>query len=192
MHLIVGLGNPGAQYSATRHNVGQWVIRQASKDWAIPLVPHRVGEMGIRRNGPHPVALIVPVTWMNLTGEVVQSLLHSFDHDASNLIVVHDDLDLPVGYLRIKFGGGSGGHNGLRSIDDCLGTNAYARVKIGIGRPESTQDTADFVLSPFLPEDKAFIEEMVRTAVKALNCMVSEGIVVAMNLFNRRIEADSN
>ena len=148
--------------------------------------------MGIRRNGPHPVALLLPATWMNLTGEVVQPVLHSLENspedDASDLVVVHDDLDLPVGCLRIKNGGGTGGHNGLRSIDACLGTNAYTRVRIGIGRPESGRDAADFVLSPFFPEDRVVIDEVVGKAVKALSCVVSDGIVVAMNHYNRKIE----
>ncbi len=174
-------------YALTRHNVGQWVIGQASKSWAIPLGSQRLGEIGTGQLGPNPVTLVVPASWMNLTGEVVQPLLTSFEHDTSHLVVVHDDLDLPVGRLRIKFGGGSGGHNGLRSIDSCLGMNAYARVKIGIGRPEPGQDGANFVLSPFYGEDMAAIKEAVTKAVDALHCMVSEGIVVAMNYYNRRI-----
>lgn len=187
MHLIVGLGNPGVKYAATRHNVGQWVIRHASKDWAIPLASHQFGEIGNGRLGPHPVTLVIPASWMNLTGEVLQPLLQSLGLDTSHLIVVHDDLDLPIGRLRIKLGGGSGGHNGLRSIDDSLGTNAYGRVKIGIGRPEPDQDTADFVLSPFLPEDIPVVEEVVTKAEKALHCIVSDGLEVAMNHFNRRM-----
>lgn len=187
MYVIVGLGNPGADYAVTRHNVGQRVICQASKNWAIPLVSHRLGDIGTGQLGLNPVTLVVPATWMNLTGEVVQPLLTSVDHDTSNLIVVHDDLDLPVGRLRIKLGGGSGGHNGLRSIDASLGTNSYARVKIGIGRPDPGQDGANFVLSPFPVEDLAAIQKVVTTAVEALHCMVSEGIVVAMNDYNRRI-----
>ena len=185
--MIVGLGNPGALYAATRHNVGQWVVRQTSKDWGIPLASHQLGEIGIGRVGRHAVTLVVPASWMNLTGEVLRPLLHSLDLDASRLIVVHDDLDLPFGRLRIKLGGGAGGHNGLRSIDDCLGTNAYGRVKIGIGRPEPGQDAADFVLSPFPPEDAPVMEEVITRAEKALRCIVSEGIDVAMNQFNRRM-----
>ena len=187
MHVIVGLGNPGADYALTRHNVGHWVLGQASTDWGIPFVSHRLGEVGTGQLGPNPVTLFVPATWMNLSGDVVQPLLTSFEHDSPHLIVVHDDLDLPVGHLRIKFAGGSGGHNGLRSIDSCLGTNAYARVKIGIGRPAPGQDGANFVLSRFFGEDIAFMKDAVTKAVEALHCMVSEGMVNAMNSYNRRI-----
>ena len=148
-------------YALTRHNVGQWVIGQVSKDWVIPLISHRLGQIGTGQLGPNPVTLVIPSTWMNLTGEVLQPLLTSFEHDMPHLIVVHDEVDWPVGRLRIKIGGGLGGHNGLRSIDTCLGTNAYTRVKIGIGRPEPGQDGANFVLSPFLGEDMAAIKEVV-------------------------------
>ena len=117
----------------------------------------------------------------------MEPLLNSVEHGMSHLIVVHDDLDLPVGRLRIKLGGGAGGHNGLRSIDTCLGTNAYARVKIGIGRPEPGQDLANFVLSPFFEEELEPIKEVVTRAVEAVHCMVFDGIVVAMNYYNRRI-----
>lgn len=118
----------------------------------------------------------------------MQPLLQSLDCDASHLIVIHDDLDLPLGCLRIKLGGGSGGHNGLRSIDACLGTNAYGRVKIGIGRPELGQDIVDFVLAPFYSRDLALIDEVRTKAVKVLNCMVSEGVAVSMNQYNQRVE----
>jgi len=186
LHVIVGLGNPGAEYQATRHNVGQWVIQWASKDWVIPLVPQQFGKVGTGQLGLHPVMLVIPSSWMNLTGEVVARLLESLHQDVSHLLVVHDDLDLPVGRLRVKSGGGSGGHNGLRSLDACLGTNAYGRVKIGIGRPAPGQDTADFVLSQVFPEDFPVMENVVHRAVMALESIVTEGITVAMNHFNQR------
>jgi len=123
---------------------------------------------------------------MNLTGEIVWPLLNSLGQDSSHLFVVHDDLDLPVGRLRVKHGGGTGGHNGLRSIEAHLGTNAYGRVKIGIGRPEHGQDTADYVLSPFPVEEMRVVEEVVFRAVQALECVVLEGMEVAMARYNRR------
>ena len=121
---------------------------------------------------------------MNLTGEIVEPLLKSLNQDVSHLLVIHDDLDLPVGRLRVKLGGGSGGHNGLRSIDAHMGTNAYGRVKIGIGRPDCDQNTADFVLSPFPPEVLQGIDDVISQAVKALKCAVIEGMEVAMNRYN--------
>lgn len=195
MHVIVGLGNPGGQYAATRHNAGQWVVQAASQAWSIPLSHYPVGRVGKGDLESYPVCLAITETWMNLSGEAVSPLLSSLGCLPGQLIIVHDDLDLPQGRLRIKFDGGAGGHNGLRSIDTSLGTTAYWRVRMGIGRPSPGQNPADFVLEPIPPDQESIMEGMVESGVGALHCMVTRGPIDAMNQFNRRIietQSDEN
>lgn len=186
MYLIVGLGNPGKWYGPTRHNIGWRVVEEAASQWSVKLVPGLAARVGEAWLGEEAVTLALPRTWMNLAGGVVQELVGKLGVNLNHLIVVHDDLDLEAGLIRVKRRGGSGGHNGIRSIVTALGTGEFIRLKVGIGRPLVGQEAADFVLSPFLPSETSNIEAAVTQAVDAAECLVTQGPVVAMNRFNKR------
>ena len=204
MQLIVGLGNPGERYTATRHNVGSHVLALAASRWSIVLSPVSSPSMmsratrddqprlGTGRVGSAEVMLASSLTWMNHSGEMVKVLLEQAGLSPNELVVVHDDLDLDVGRLRIKQRGGSGGHNGLASIIETLQTDGFTRLKIGIGRPQPEEDPADFVLSPFSAEDQLRIKPALPRAVEALEALLTEGVPAAMNRFNVREVADEN
>ena len=189
MRVIVGLGNPGFEYAATRHNVGQRVVAQAASEWSIPLHPNGFTQQGTGRVHGHPVALALPLTFMNVSGAAVEECMTAHDVQARDVIVVHDDLDLPIGCLRIRPGGGTGGHKGLRSIVMALGTETFARLKIGIGRPAPDVDPADFVLAPLTPAELEDLQPVMTRAVEGLACFVLHGVQEAMNRFNRRMPA---
>lgn len=164
-------------------------MAQAAADWSIPLHPHGLTQRGTGRIHGCPVALALPLTFMNVSGEAVEEFVTAHDVPARDVIVVHDDLDLPIGCLRIRPGGGTGGHKGLRSIVTTLGTEAFARLKIGIGRPAPDVDPADFVLAPFTPAESEDLQPVLARAVEALACFVLHGVQEAMNRFNRRVPA---
>ncbi|WP_447973455.1 aminoacyl-tRNA hydrolase [Nitrospira sp. Kam-Ns4a] len=195
MRLIVGLGNPGERYLRTRHNVGRQVVERAAARWSVRLRPGGPAHRGVGQVGPpdakQDITLAVPLTWMNDSGSAVKTLLEDLGLPPEQLLVVHDDLDLPVGRLRVKARGGAGGHNGLLSIIAALDTDAFCRLKIGIGRPAPGQDPADYVLSPFAPEEQAVIEPVEEQAVAALECWIVEGVAAAMNRFNQKPMANS-
>lgn len=182
--MVVGLGNPGPSYQKTRHNLGWMVLEHAARRWGIGLEPHGQALQGQGVVAGCSVQLALPLAWMNQTGEVVRSLLHQFHLTSSDLILVYDDLDLPVGGLKIKTRGGPGGHNGLRSVLLHVETENFCRVKIGIGRPPVHEDLAHYVLSPFSPLEIGHIEKALPHAVDVLECMMSEGAAVAMNRFH--------
>lgn len=180
----MGLGNPGKAYEQTRHNIGWMALHQAADRWRIAFEKKGHAWRGQGEVGGHPVLLILPLTWMNQVGVVVQSVLRDLSLSYSDLIVVHDDLDLPVTSIKIKTRGGTGGHNGLRSVLACLGTENFTRVKLGIGRPAEEEDTATFVLSPFPTEEWGQVAVTLSKAVDVLECLISEGAAVAMNRFH--------
>lgn len=190
MRVIVGLGNPGDRYVRTRHNVGARVLERASTQWFIPLKTAGSARIGTGRIGPPDnrieVALAIPFAWMNQSGAAVAELLARLGCAPADLTVIHDDLDMEPGRLRLKRAGGAGGHNGLLSILTELGTDQFSRLKIGIGRPEPGADPADYVLEPFAKDDTAVIDSAIERAVDALACLVVEGPDVAMNKFNVR------
>ena len=164
-------------------------MAQAASEWAISLHPNGLTQRGTGRIHGHPVALALPLTFMNVSGEAVEEFVRAYDLQAPDVIVVHDDLDLPIGCLRIRPGGGTGGHKGLRSIVMALGTEAFARLKIGIGRPASDVDPADFVLAPFTPAELEVLQPIMTKAVEGLACFVLHGVQEAMNRFNSRTPA---
>ena len=192
MRVIVGLGNPGDRYAHTRHNIGARVIERASAQWSISLKSAGSTRLGTGRIGPvdKPVdiALAIPLTWMNQSGTAVVELLARLGCAPQDLTVVHDDLDMEPGRLRLKRSGGAGGHNGVSSIMAELGTDQFVRLKIGIGRPAPGADSADYVLEPFTKDDATVIETGVDQAVQALECALVEGVDVAMNKFHVRGE----
>lgn len=186
MHLLVGLGNPGKAYAQTRHNVGMWVIERAAARWSIRLSPRGTAQRGSGRLGGELVELAGLLDWMNVSGPPLKGLLREFSLSSNELIVVHDDLDLEPGRLRIKLSGGHGGHNGIKSIIEALGTPQFVRLKIGIGRPAPGGDSADYVLEPVTKDEMTIFEPCLEQAVDALECLIHRGPDVAMNQFNVR------
>ena len=188
MRVIVGLGNPGDRYTRTRHNIGARVIERASAQWSIPLQSVGSARLGTGRIGPADkpvdVALAIPLIWMNQSGTAVVELLAQLGCAPQDLTVVHDDLDMELGRLRLKRSGGAGGHNGVASIMTELNSDQFCRLKVGIGRPAPGVDSADYVLEPFEQDDATVIEASVEQAVQALECLMVDGIDSAMNKFN--------
>lgn len=190
MFLIVGLGNPGRNFVSTRHNLGFKVIDRLSKLCAIPLDKYSCkAKYGQGKWNEIELALAQPQTFVNLSGQSVKALLEYFTVDPSQLLIVHDDLDLPLGEIRIKRFGGSGGHNGLESVIRNLGTNRYGRVRIGIGRPPGKQDPAKYVLTRFSRKEKESIKVAIEEAAEASLTVATEGLTKAMNKYNRKTKA---
>jgi peptidyl-tRNA hydrolase, PTH1 family len=186
VHLLVGLGNPGRAYAQTRHNVGMWTIERAAARWSIRLTPRGTAQRGSGRLGSEFLELAGLLDWMNLTGPPLKGLLREFKIKPDNLILIHDDLDLEPGRLRIKQGGGAGGHNGIKSVIETLGTSQFTRVKIGIGRPAPGLAAADYVLQPVTQDEMAVFTPCLERAVDALECLIHRGLSTAMNQFNIR------
>jgi PTH1 family peptidyl-tRNA hydrolase len=186
LRLIVGLGNPGASYANTRHNVGIWVLEQAAARWAVRLRQRGPTLRGTGHVAGESVELAGTLDWMNLSGPPVKALLDEYHLFPEHLIVIHDDLDLETGRVRIKQAGGHGGHKGIQSIIEALGTPQFVRVKIGIGRPAPGLDAADYVLEPVSRDERTPFEEVVERAVLAVECVIERGVAAAMNEFNVR------
>jgi peptidyl-tRNA hydrolase, PTH1 family len=184
--LVVGLGNPGPDYAETRHNVGFRVVELlAARAGGGRFSKHKSnadvleGRLAGRR-----VVLAKPRTYMNVSGGPVAGLVRYFSVSPADLLVVHDDLDLGFGVVRLKLGGGEGGHNGLRSTSSSIGTRDYLRVRFGIGRPPGRQDPADFVLKRFSAAEKKELEFAVDLAADAVEALLSEGLEPAQNRFH--------
>lgn len=186
MRLLVGLGNPGHTYAQTRHNVGMWAIERAAARWSIRLSRHGLAHRGSGRLGSALIELAGTLDWMNLSGPPLKGLLREFKLTADDLIIIHDDLDLEPGRLRIKLAGGHGGHNGVKSVIEALGTPQFVRVKIGVGRPAPGQNSANYVLEPVTSDEIVALEPCLDRAVDALECLIHRGAAVAMNEFNVR------
>jgi PTH1 family peptidyl-tRNA hydrolase len=185
--LVAGLGNPGERYSTTRHNVGAMVAeelaaRSGERLRKVRFVPVDAAE--IRAAGT-AVWVARAHGFMNESGPAYASLAGKRGVRADHVIAVHDDLDLALGALRVKVGGSSGGHNGLRSLQSALGTPSFARVRIGIGRPPGRKDPADFVLEPFRKQERDQLPLLLEQAVDAVLCLVGEGLPKAQDRFNR-------
>lgn len=184
--IVVGLGNPGPGYAGNRHNVGAMVIRELARRTGTTLRTHksRTSAAQVRlggipgASGPSAV-LAVPTTYMNASGGPVKALLTFYSSSPSRLVVIHDELDLEPGVIRLKVGGGEGGHNGLRSISSSLGTRDYHRVRVGIGRPPGRMDPADFVLRDFSAGERADLPLTLVEAADALELLVAKGLLDA-------------
>ena len=182
MFLLCGLGNKGFEYSYTRHNIGYLVIDRYSEKFNIPLTKKRYGcKTGIRDD----VLLAKPDTYMNLSGAPVSSLVRNMDISLESLILIHDDLDMDFGRIKIRWNGGHGGHNGVRSVIDSLQSNLFNRIKIGIGRDPSMMPE-DYVLSRFRTEDRKILDESLDNAAEALHVFIYEGKAKAMSMYNNR------
>ncbi len=189
MFLIVGLGNPGSQYARTRHNAGWFVIDELARRHSIDLVKKNADyKVGLGSIGEHKIALVKPQTFMNLSGRAVQSLKNFYRVELINILIISDDLNLPLGKLRFRGGGSDGGHNGLKSVAQMLGSKEYPRLRFGVGEPPSTEreqsGTADFVLRPFASDEWNTVEETARRAADGIECFVREDLTTAMNRFN--------
>ena len=184
--LVVGLGNPGDKYDNTRHNVGFAAIDQLAEELRVPVqkLKYRALTNTVELGGAK-VLLMKPITYMNLSGEAVGEAARFFKIPADHVLVLSDDVSLPVGKLRIRKGGSAGGHNGLKSIIQHLGTDQFPRVKIGVGeKPHPDYDMADWVLGKFAGEDLKTITQAIQRAGKAAECYIHDGPDRAMNRFN--------
>ncbi len=184
-HLIVGLGNPGRDYAKNRHNVGFMAVDRLAKAHNTAFT-RRQGKALVTtvRLGEEQVVLAKPQTFMNLSGEAVQSLVKFYDVPLADLLICFDDIDLPTGTIRLRPEGGSAGQNGMKSIIAALGTQAFPRLRLGVGRPPGRMDAAAYVLQDFKGFDADVIDATLDKAVQAIETFVNDGIVTAMNRFN--------
>jgi len=193
MKLIVGLGNPGQGYAHNRHNVGFMCLNHFAKTQGIRFDKKQgKARVGTGEVADNEVVLARPQTYMNFCGESVSRLVKRFDVKLDDLLVIHDDLDLPLGKIRIRQGGGSGGHKGIESIISCLGSQDFIRIRVGIGRPAvaegsteiSDDDIIAYVLSDFTPHQKRIITTVIPRVSEAILCFLTEGLTSAMNKYN--------
>lgn len=187
MKIVIGLGNPGRRYLHTRHNVGFMVADELARIHRIDLNKEKFGGVaGSGKIGSEDVIILKPQTYMNESGRAAAAVLRDTYAGPGDLLVIHDDLDLPVAHVRVKIGGGHGGHNGLRSIMQHIASPDFVRIRFGIGRPAPGIDPADYVLSPFLTEERQVVMQAIKLAAEAVLVVLAEGITAAMNRFNRR------
>ena len=183
--IIVGLGNPGAKYEGTRHNVGFWCIDRIAESYPGGSTrSHRLVHTSEQNVAGHHVVLAKPRTYVNESGRAVTSLSTRFRATAKNLIVVYDEMALPSGKVRIRARGGDGGHNGMKSIIGAVGTQEFVRIRIGIGRPEGQVGDIEHVLSRPSEEERQAIDEGIDRAIKAIIMTLSDGVDRAMNVYN--------
>ncbi|HHT9129513.1 MAG TPA: aminoacyl-tRNA hydrolase [Candidatus Brocadiaceae bacterium] len=184
MKIIVGLGNPGEKYLKTRHNLGFMVVDRLAQQLEIECSQKKFQAFfGKKTVEGEEIILLKPQTFMNLSGVAVKEAVDMYQCALQNLMVVCDDLDLPLGEMRIRRNGGCGGHRGLESVTACLGSTEFSRLRIGIGRP-TVRDPSDYVLSAFSEKDEAGITKVLEEASQALKIWVFEGIEACMNKFN--------
>ena len=175
--LVVGLGNPGREYERTRHNVGWWVIDELSERFGFSLNREKFkGLYGETRVNDRKVIFLKPLTYMNRSGESVSQFVRFFKLKPSEVLLIYDDLDLPLGKVRFRDKGSSAGHRGVQSVIEAIGTQEIPRIKIGIGRPATKEEVVDYVLSPFSEEELPQIEEAVKRAADCVETLLREGI----------------
>lgn len=188
--VIAGLGNPGPAYAGTRHNIGAMVVAELAANLSVKLSRHKkafaaVGQSHIGLPGSQQsVVLAVPLCYMNESGGPIKSIIDFYDVPPENLIVVHDELDIDFAAIRLKFGGGDNGHNGLKSIKKSIGSGEYFRARVGIGRPLGRQDPADFVLSSFSSGERKELPELIGRSCDAIETLITDGIDKAQSKFN--------
>ena len=185
MKIVVGLGNPGNQYKDTRHNIGFLVVDELARRWNTPSWKRRYDAEVSEHRAIGPVLLVKPQTFMNLSGNSVRVAAKFYKTPSTDIVVIHDDLDLPAGRLRIRERGGSGGHRGIESMLSQLGADDFVRVRFGVGRPPEGWESADYVLGRFAPDEQALIKEAIDKAADAVEAILKEGTAPAMNRFNR-------
>ncbi|NLA75765.1 MAG: aminoacyl-tRNA hydrolase [Deltaproteobacteria bacterium] len=185
MYLIVGLGNPGRQYSHTRHNIGFMVIDAICQEMGVKLESRKFHSKNavVEKHG-RKLILLKPVAFMNLSGMSVRACADYYHIESENILVIHDDLDMPLGRIKIVLNGGAGGHKGIKSIIENLSETSFPRIKIGIGRPEHGEPVEKFVLSPFYAHQSEILDRVIDLSTRACDLFLSEGIVTAMNRIN--------
>jgi PTH1 family peptidyl-tRNA hydrolase len=187
--LVVGLGNPGDQYAATRHNVGQMVIDQLVKRHSVKLASHKsrthiaAYKLGVGIDA-HQIILAKSHSYMNETGGPIKALANFYSVEPANIIVLHDELDIGYSVIRTKLGGGDNGHNGLKSMTSAFNTPDYYRVRLGIGRPMGQQDPADFVLKQFSKEEKKDLDEFLERGADVVEFLIEKGLELTQGKFN--------
>jgi len=192
VRLLVGLGNPGSKYAHTRHNVGFRIAEAAAGKLGVALDQTRWNALlGQGRAGGGPVAVLLPQTYMNESGESVGHAARFWKVGPTDLVVAHDDMDLEFGRVQVKVGGGDGGHNGLRSLKQQLGTSDFVRVRFGVGRPPPQWEGADWVLAKFSAEEEKQLGDLVPQAAEATVAALLEGPLLAMNKHNRRTKQEA-
>jgi PTH1 family peptidyl-tRNA hydrolase len=183
--LVVGLGNPGPGYAGNRHNVGQMVMSELAERGSASFKSHRGNAMVAEcRRGDTRLILAKPSSFMNLSGGPVAALSKYYRVEPAQVIVVHDELDIPFDTVRLKLGGGNGGHNGIRDIAAALGTPEFFRVRVGIGRPPGRQDAADFVLRDFSSTERTVLPSLLSHAADAVEQLATEGLAAAQLRFH--------
>jgi PTH1 family peptidyl-tRNA hydrolase len=186
MIAIVGLGNPGRRYRGTRHNVGRDVVERVAAKLGVRLADDGFARIARTQFGRAPIVLAAPETYMNVSGQAVADVARRRRVRPEHLLLIYDDLDLPLGRLRLRPGNGAGGHNGVRSVIEHLGTKAFPRLRVGIGRPPQGVEPEAFVLERFTADERAVIDEAVERAANAALAVVSDGLEAAMNRVNAR------
>jgi peptidyl-tRNA hydrolase, PTH1 family len=191
--LIVGLGNPGAEYAKTRHNAGFLLVEKLAAQWKAGWNSERkfAAKLAKVECGGKKVLLCEPQTFMNLSGEAVAAVVKFYQLPLANVLVVVDDADLPLGEIRLRPGGGSGGHHGLDSVAQHLGSKEYARLRIGIGRKNEARQITGHVLGKFGAEENALLEKILERAAQQVECWLSSGLQKAMNQFNGAISPEN-
>ena len=185
MKLIIGLGNPGKLYENTRHNIGFNVIDALAEKWSAPLNQSKFNGMYTVVHRPEgKVILLKPLTYMNLSGECVRPLMDYYDIDVEDIVVIYDDLDLETGKLRLREKGSAGGHNGIKSLIQHLGTQQFNRIRVGVSRPPAGMKVADYVLSKFSKDDQPIVQDAVKKSVDAVEASLSKKFIDVMNQFN--------
>lgn len=191
MKLIAGLGNPGAKYRGTRHNIGFAVADELARRRGAPFEPAPADALVARTGGADAVLIVKPLAFMNLSGRPIGELVRYYRITLARVLIVVDDVSLPLGQLRARARGSEGGHNGLRSIIAELGTQEFARLRIGVGRGDLRRDLADHVLARFDREERAAVDEAIGHAADAAELFVADGIEPVMNRYNRKPETDA-
>ncbi len=186
MKLIVGLGNPGNEYKQTRHNVGFMVIDELASVYNI-VVDKKKYKSYFGKGSINDIEFVLskPQTFMNLSGDSVALMLKGFNLSADDLIIIYDDMDMDIGRLRIRDKGSHGGHRGVKSIIDAIGTDSFVRIKIGIGRPRAGMDSSDYVLANFKKDELPMLREAKKRASDALLFLIKDDVIAAMNKFNK-------
>ncbi|MBW1740895.1 MAG: aminoacyl-tRNA hydrolase [Deltaproteobacteria bacterium] len=185
--LIVGLGNPGEAYRLTRHNVGFRVVDRLAYRHRILLDKRKFGVVfGLGEMDGRSVILAKPMTFMNLSGPPIRKVAHFFNLDQKDLLVIHDDIDLVFGKIKIKQKGGDGGHNGVKSLIEAFGSGAFARIRIGIGRPRTNQEVKEYVLNRFDAQQEAVVDKVITMAQDAVETILLKGLTEGMNQFSRK------
>lgn len=185
LRAVVGLGNPGPEYEDTRHNLGFRIVDQLAERWKAGRWRRSGERLQARATvAGREIALVKPITWMNRSGIAIRALRDSLECQPEEILVCYDELALPLGRIRLRPNGSHGGHNGMRSIIDRLGTTEFPRLRVGIGPEGQVDDASDFVLSPFRRKERPLADEGVVRAADAVECAVIEDLLTAMNRFN--------